>query len=354
MIHDPAVPRRDALLRPETMAGVVSQRLRDGVPVERCERRYVKYRAGESLRVVYRCDGEWVAARTGRRDGVAAPEVGAALYPFPHDRKLDLAAVGRTLDAGVTPHLVAWAAEQSATFECRDPSGHVLAYARVQPDAAPWPAFGAVRAPRVLRAEAGVLLLEALEGVRLDRAAGQGLAALGAALAQLHAAALGFTLPRFTRADPERLDTAAEVIARVRPDVAPAAQRLLARLLDRAEAREPVLIHGDANLRNALLTADGTVALLDLEDLSLGPAAADLGQVLAALIATRAPHGAQALLRGYGDPPDAAALRWHTAAALLARQALPAVSRHRPVLLARLRELLDAGSALLAAKAVAA
>ena len=193
MIHDPAVPRRDALLRPETMAGVVSQRLRDGVPVERCERRYVKYRAGESLRVVYRCDGEWVAARTGGRDGVAAPEVGAALYPFPHDRKLDLAAVGRTLDAGVTPHLVAWAAEQSATFECRDPSGHVLAYARVQPDAAPWPAFGAVRAPRVLRAEAGVLLLEALEGVRLDRAAGQGLAALGAALAQLHAAALGPT-----------------------------------------------------------------------------------------------------------------------------------------------------------------
>ena len=52
--RDPAVPRRDALLRPETMAGVISQRLLGGVPVERCERTYVKYRFGDSLRAVYR------------------------------------------------------------------------------------------------------------------------------------------------------------------------------------------------------------------------------------------------------------------------------------------------------------
>ena len=42
---DKHVPRRDSLLRPETMAGVVSQRLHQGVPVERCERTYVKYPA---------------------------------------------------------------------------------------------------------------------------------------------------------------------------------------------------------------------------------------------------------------------------------------------------------------------
>ena len=88
MIADPAVPRRDALLRAETMAGVISQRLLGGVPVERCERTYVKYRFGDSLRAVYRFDGRYVALRTGKRDGIAAPEVGAALYPFPHDRKL--------------------------------------------------------------------------------------------------------------------------------------------------------------------------------------------------------------------------------------------------------------------------
>ena len=39
-----------------------------------------------------------------------------------------------------------------------------------------------------------------------------------------------------------------------------------------------MLLHGDANLRNALVLEDGTVALLDLEHLSIGPAGADLGQ----------------------------------------------------------------------------
>jgi aminoglycoside phosphotransferase len=353
MIHDPAVPRRDALLRPETMAGVISQRLLGGVPVERCERVYVKYRVGASLRVVYRYDGRYVAARTGKRDGIQAPEVGAALYPFPHDRKLDLAAVER-LD--FSTHLVTWAAEQSATFECRDPSGRVAAYAKVRRDPARWPELDAVRVPRVLAARDGVLLLEALEGRRLDTLGGEGLHALGAALRNLNGVRPSLGSGRFVRLDPERLVTAAEVIGRVRPDVAPAAQRLLRRLLDRIEDSygEPVLIHGDANLSNALLTPTGEVALLDLEDLSVGPAAADLGQVLAALIVNHTPKAAQALLHGYGTPPHPSALRWHTAASLLARQALPAISRHRPPLLARLRELLDAGSTLVSPAEVAA
>ena len=303
----------------------------------------------------------YVAARTGARR-LAAPEV-ALRYPFPHDRKLDLAAVDRLLDETTTPRLVAWAAEQSATFECRDPSGRVVAYARVQRDAAPWPALDGVRTPRVLRSEGGVLLLEALEGERLDRAP-HGLRALGAALAALHAGGAwrrGGAPPRRRRAspalDPARLVTAARSIARVRPDAAPAAQRLLERLLVRLDdgADEPVLMHGDANLRNALLLPDGTVALLDLEDLSIGPAAADLGQVLAALLGH--PHAARregAARAATATRPSRDALRWHTAAALLARQALPAVSRFRPGLLARLRELLDAGGALVAPKAVAA
>ena len=83
MIGDPAVPRRDALLRPETMAGVISQRLLGGVPVERCERVYVKYRVGESLRVVYRYDDTYVAARTGKRDGLAAPRSAPRSIPSP-------------------------------------------------------------------------------------------------------------------------------------------------------------------------------------------------------------------------------------------------------------------------------
>ncbi len=370
MTEDPAVPRRDALLRAETIAGVVSQRLLGGVPVERCERTYVKYRFGDSLRAVYRFDGRYVALRTGKRDGIAAPEVGAALYPFPHDRKLtalrDAAAViERLLGGAATPELVAYAAEQSATFACRDARGHLLAYAKVELGCAEHRACralagqDAVRVPRVLAASDGVLLLEPLYGRRLDHAPGEHLHALGATLAALHT--LNQTLKGvrppsgwlrvgpFRRLEIERLATAADVIARARPDAQGAAERLLALLIERADdaVREPVLLHGDANLRNALALDDGTVALLDLEHLSVGPAAADLGQVLANLIFARAPKGAIELLRGYGDPPDKATLRWHTAACLLARVALPAISRYRPNALARLRELLDAGASLL-------
>jgi aminoglycoside phosphotransferase (APT) family kinase protein len=131
---------------------------------------------------------------------------------------------------------------------------------------------------------------------------------------------------------------------------------LLQRLLETVEdsEREDVWVHGDANLRNALLLPSGEVALLDLEDVSRGPAAADLGQVLAGLIVAGTPRAAGELLRGYGTPPDRAALRWYTAASLLARVALPAVSRYRPELLARLPELLDAGAALVVAPKVAA
>jgi aminoglycoside phosphotransferase len=358
MIADPAVPRRDALLRPETMAGVISQRLLGGVPVDRCERTYVKYRFGDSLRAVYRFDGRHVALRTGKRDGIPAPEVGAALYPFPHDRKLTALrdapqVIERLLGGAATPQLVAYAAEQSATFACRDARGNLHAYAKVQLGCAEHRACralagqDAVRVPRVLAASDGVVLLEPLHGTRLDDTPGEHLHALGQALAALHAARV--TTASFARLDLERLATAAGVIARARPDAQPAAERLLALLIERADdaRREPVLLHGDANLRNALRLEDGTCALLDIEHLAIGPAGADLGQVLANLIVARAPQSAAALLRGYGRPPDKATLRWHTAASLLARVALPAISRHRPDALARLRELLDAGAALL-------
>ena len=112
-----------------------------------------------------------------------------------------------------------------------------------------------------------------------------------------------------------------------------------------------VTLHGDANLRNALQLAGGRVALLDLEHLSRGPAEADLGQVLAALLASRTP-GAKTLLAGYGRPVDRHALRWHTAASILARIALPAISRYRPAQLAHLDQLLEAATNLVTPVAV--
>ena len=349
---DPRVPRRDALLRVETMAGVLSQRLHGGVPVEACERHYVKYRVGESLRVVYRYrvggTTTFAAARSGRRDGVPAPEVDAALYPFPHDRKLPAL-------SKLPGELMAWAAEQSATSRTAD------AYAKVQRGDGERRGLTAlanqdvVRVPRILNDDGEVLTIEALHGIR------PALHTFGKTLATLHnlkrdspsldshtAQSQKVTDPasrnlkrdspslEYSRLDPARLATAAEVIAVARPDAGDAAKRLAERLGEPPE-QPLVTIHGDANLRNALTLADGTVALLDLEHLSVGPAAADVGQVVANLLVAR--HDARAFLDGYG-PIDADALRWYTAASLVARVALPAVSRVREGLLPRLARLL--------------
>jgi aminoglycoside phosphotransferase (APT) family kinase protein len=363
---DPRVPRRDALLRPATMAGVISQRLHQGRPVERAERTYVKYRVGESLRVVYRYalagQVRYVAVRTARSGGAPAPEVGARLYRFPYDRKLehlhalapDSPILERVLGQPVTPRLVAYAAEQSAAAACRDARGNVIAYAKVQATDAEYRGCRAlaaqddVRVPRIFAHAHGVLVLEALVGRRLDHDANQqSLHEFGATLAKLHdvKGSDPSTLPRFDRLDSSRLATAARVIATARPDCADAAHGLLERLQERPETPD-VTLHGDANLRNALQLAGGRVALLDLEHLSTGPAEADLGQVLAALLASRT-RGTKAFLAGYDRPIDGEALRWHTAASLLARIALPAISRYRPVQLNHLCELLEAGTSVI-------
>jgi Ser/Thr protein kinase RdoA (MazF antagonist) len=102
------------------------------------------------------------------------------------------------------------------------------------------------------------------------------------------------------------------------------------------------------------------VALIDLEDVAIGPAAADLGHVLAGLLCERAagalptaaePRLARALLRGYAEvapPPPPEALAWHTAASVLGRRALTAVNRVREDDLGALAAYLTAAARCLA------
>jgi aminoglycoside phosphotransferase len=381
LAFDPAVPHRDALL--------------EGGELRSAGRLYAKYRVGESLRVVHRLrGGGHVAVRTfpdseaGFRaagDGaVHLPELGAVLWRFPHDRRIAalplLAGRSAALDRlagrpGLTPRLVAYCAERSATAECVDRSGRVVAYAKVHAGEGAERERTALagvavagdarlRVPRLLGADGPALAVEAVEGRRLDTLDATELPAaverLGAALATLHERA---AVPerRFERLDVHRLARAVGVIARARPDAGTAAADLLGWLLDRRAdaAGPPVCVHGDASLRNAIL-ANGRVALIDFEDASAAPAAADLGRVLAALLATgvasspgdearlvpggHAAAAAEALLRGYSSvrrPPEPASLRWHAAASVLVRTALPAISRVRPHVLARLRPLLE-------------
>ncbi len=407
---DPAVPQRDALLDERRMAALLGSQL-TGAAADGCERLNAKYRVGDSLRVVYRiaAGGELhtLAGRTfsGRSASVYsraaaaasesslpgvlhAPELETVFWTFPNDRRLAglplldgrSGALDRLVGRPVAhTRLMAYAPERAATAECLDAGGRVIAYAKVHWDAAErelanaeaaaaavGPADPHLRLPRVLAASLpdGALVLEPLAGRRLDglptAELGPALRALGAGLATLHAVR---PLPprRFDRLDADRLTLAADLLGRARPDCRGTAAGMLAKLCERVAdgARAPVHLHGDANLRNALL--DGSrIALVDLEDATAGPAAADLGFVLAGLLAARAQERlasreqdafAAALLGGYGavaSVPDAAALRWHTAASALARVAVPAVGRVRPTALARLAPMLRAAEELMA------
>jgi aminoglycoside phosphotransferase len=385
---DAAVPHRDALLSERAVGRLL------GAPVERT---YAKYRVGESLRVVHRVGANGhVAARTfgGGASAAAyeralasavpasplppvihAPELDAVFWTFPNDRKIDAlpllacgsAALGELLGRPAEPRLVAYAAERAASAACVDEGGSVLAYVKVHAgaDAAErerraLEAASGRRVPRVLAASERAIALEPLPGRRVDRLSGRELEAalrgLGRALAALHETAPA-GLPRFARLDSDRLTRAASAIARARPDAGRSAALLLATLLDgRDECRDGTFLHGDANLRNAIVDGD-EVALIDLEDAAAGPPAADLGQLLAGLLAARVlgriaaaderALGA-AVLDGYAAvarPPDAGSLRWHTAASVLARVALPAVNRVREPVLRRLVPLLDAAEA---------
>ena len=413
---DPAVPARDVLLDSAEMAerlGVLMGA--DGpLDVDHCERGRVKYRVGGSLRVVHELDISGsrfiVAGRTfagGRSErvyeralatarpfgplrGVAHdPELETVFWTFPNDRKIatlrdlvpDTDAISQLVGRPITRMLLAaYAPEKAATAACFDEiAGRPIAYAKVFADAgelaaslrahtAVFDALGtansALRVPAVLAwsDEQRMIVVEAVEGRRVDTLRGpehlEAMRRFGAALGTLHSLPAPAGVEPFERLEPARQAPAAELVGRARPDVAAAAERLAGDLAIEAPApAEPVCLHGDVHLKNGLLQAR-RIALIDLDQVGLGPAAADLGSAMAgiryhALVADEAARGERlqrALLDGYAslrELPDAHELRWHVAAALLSERALRAVNRVRPDGLARLGAVLaDARAAL--------
>lgn len=388
---DGAVPFRDLLLDGDAMAARLEAALGRSASsaVTSCEPVRAKYQVGRSLRVLYRLQTDereqLVALRTFRAHrvdpvygeaaqravpcgdlaGVAASaELSAVFFTFPNDRKLlqlpRLAGGGR---------LVAYAPEKSATVRLDD--GFAKAYAdaegertaRIHARLRDAAAARGLVVPRVLRYQPSrqTLVCEAVPGEAVStlargRLVGS-LPGLGAALARLHRLTPPPGIPRFDRHDPGRLVGAAAAIATVRPDL----RELCARALTVLEESRPapaasVCLHGDVHLKNAIASASG-IALVDLDQVCAGPAAADLGSLLAALRYATAldgdgdgdPAAAEAVQRGYAEvaePPDPRVVRWHLAAALLGERALRSVSRLRPADLVRLEEMLDAAAAI--------
>jgi aminoglycoside phosphotransferase len=397
---DRVLPQREAMLRPalvaERLSGLVG--VREPLPVRGCQVARVNYQPGHSLRVVYELEVPGrpliMAARafpSGRSDksarayGMAAatasdcggvrgvahdPELNAVFWTFPNDRRLTrLARVWRTPGAvgwrfghaWSKSRLVAYAPERSAMLACLGPADEVLGYARActrgddtrqvavcdalrcsLPEDDPY-----LRLPRLLACahEEQLLLFEPIAGVRLaehavaDRAGS--LSRLGSALACLHALPLA-SGRHFARFDLDRLTQAATDLGLVRPDVAPLAEALASRIAARLATDDtpPVWLHGDVHLDNAILT-DQRIALVDLEDVAIGSAAADVASLLAELrsqrhrgviSSARERQDGDAFLAGYAAVravPAPTTLAWYTAAALLVERALGAVHRLR-------------------------
>ena len=416
LARDAALRQRDALLD----TGVVAERIgrligADGrVAVDRCERLRVNYQIGKSLRVLHRVDAagaSWTISARAFRDGrgeraydeacaTSVPcagvrpvfydaELNTVFWVFPNDRKIaGLAAVaaGRLPPLDGFPflwrstRLAAYAPEKSATLACLDARGAVVAYAKVaahdqaERDHNRYRALSAsadgnpyLRLPRSLGylPQHRVLLLEAIAGRRMDDAAAGGDAVqdavrLGVALAAFHALPAPVGAPAFIRFTEDRLVETRRLVACVRPDVEQPVDALVRELISRRsdDGDTPVCLHGDVHPKNAIVTDRG-VALIDVEDLAVGPAAADVGSFLAALLylrrggrLDRATHDAmaRAFLLGYRSSrrlPARTSLRWHTAAALLIERIFRAVTRVRPLGLLHLPGLLGDARALL-------
>ena len=390
---DPVLPQRDLLLDSDFVAGRLTGHFHR--PIERCSEVKVKYRVGESLRVLHRVTvgGQdlLVGARTfplsdrsAARDRLAklsrtehnqdafldAPS-NTIFWKFPNDPKIRnlkvIAEVPETLSSifgssWKASQVVAYAPEKCATLRCLNEEGETLAYAKVYTEnegercaevyaqlrASIHAAGSPLQVPQAIEyiGTCGTLLIESISGTRLDQTAAaesfHNACALGSTLAWLHNLPPRGGFPRFNRLAPERLQNAAFVIGLARPDVA----RIAAETADELSAsyllrQEPlVCLHGDIHPKNAVLR-EGRLVLIDLDQASLGPAAADLGSFCAALryhcCTGQLPTSAErelrkACLEGYGrirELPHPDSLDWHTAAALLAERALRSVSRVR-------------------------
>jgi Ser/Thr protein kinase RdoA (MazF antagonist) len=336
---DRVVPQRDVLLDIAAVGRLLSAQLgADGpIRIDKCERLRTKYRAGDSLRVLYRVHSRAstciVAARTflpGQSEAAYArsmfsgipygplrsvfrdSELETVFWTFPNDRKIKdldvLVNVPREL-AKLVPgswtqsQLVAYAPEKCATARCLDKQGRVLAYAKVYGDTEgkhfhqTYNAISrtldssgsSVRIPRALAYcdLHRTLLLEAIPGMRIADLCRKellhGIRRLGAALAQLHRLAVPKGLPRFERLDVAHLHRAVWVIAMVCPAAASIAARACERLCSEWQAPgKSVCLHGDVHPKNGIVF-ENAISLVDLDQAGTGPAVADLGSFLAAL-----------------------------------------------------------------------
>ena len=394
---DPALPQRDLLLDDEQMAARFSLLITpDGPPVvDSCEKQRIKYRVGESLRILYRLyvNGRpHLIAAKAFAEPYAETAAGAtaifensrqffdrdlrtSFWVCPNDRKIAHLSLLRDSPETLSRVLggnwqrseaIAYVPEKCATVRCLDGDGKAIAYAKMYAATEGRSvhktylqlasACARVVKPLEYSEHHRLLLLNAVPGARIadlkpDELT-DGFAGLAQTLASLHSAPVPRQLSRFHRHDPDRLRKCVRIVGRARPDVARVANQLDVDLRSTVPPAEPlVCLHGDVHPKNGI--SNGVVTLIDLDQSAIGPAASDLGSMLAllhyncriGLIArSRERELARAFLNAYAGSrhlPTQRSLSWHTAAALLSERAVRSVNRIRPEGLQHLSLLLN-------------
>ena len=314
-------------------------------------------------------------------------DLGCVFWVVPNDRKieslaavLDPATAVPGVDTGqeIRKRLVAYAPEKSATLVCEGADDTPVAYAKVTAaqqaarDHATYESLRAsldpgdrrLRLPRPLGYSAAhrTLWLEAIHGKRMAESADDDevadLERFGGAVAAFHGLAVPHApvLDRFSAA---RLRGDAAIIGTIRPELSDAVDHLAGRLIVTfAACADTACLHGDLHPKNGIVCGD-RVALIDVEDVALGERAADVGSLIASLIYRRETGQLSrekcrlhmlAFFAGYETVrrlPAAAAIQWHTAAALLVERATRAVTRIRPLGLEHLPGLISTSEQLL-------
>ena len=408
---DPALPQRDLLLDPDSVAEQLGRISHNDNIIESCSLRRVKYRIGESLRVVYDVvadgrsfvmsartfhnsaevfrDAEVNAERVLGMPGVAHDSLtNTVWWTVPNDRKLRN--LGTLLDppvrvrrsSGVAwdqSELVEYAPEKSATVRLLDPHGKVSGFAKAYVDrdaldvanqynriAASIALLDAIRTPRALgwARPDRIIVLEPMRGRPWTQLPPEvqplAMHQLGSALANIHGLPTDLGRGPFQRYNHQRVFNSADLVAIARPDVAGAVRAVRDQLATGPPAPHAVVcLHGDVHANNVLFHAD-EVHLIDFDQGGSGAAAADMGSLLGTLLTSQLlqPDTAidglgAAFLDGYSavrQLPSGAELRWYTAAALVAERAIRAVNRVNQPVLAVLPELIEMAESVLAGK----
>lgn len=373
---DESLPNRDELLDADLMKIRLSEILE--LEIDSCRIRRAKYQINHSLRVLYQIETETFVSIRIYVENPARIDY----FVFPNDRKIQNLRLLNSPPKSFpgfwkTSKLAAYAPEKCVTVECLDTTQNVFAYAKIyQQDEFKTGEkvfrflnehSGKTLFPKVLGFDDlnKILMLKKVSGnclANIDKSQNkQAFRMLGKAIGQLHETKTKVELTKFLRLSPDRIKKSLKTICFARPDCRTQAERLAEKLLKTYSfaAEQSVVLHGDVHPKNGILQDNNILTLIDLDQLSSGNPAAEIGSFLAGLYYREIigldsdkerQELAESFFRGYSETrelPNRESLNWHTAAALLTERAWRSISRIRVEGLKKFPEILAAGERVL-------